>query len=234
MAETPKSSDGSPLEELQARLRAAAESRGFEVSTPEGMTRTEFRGGDGGPKTTLPASDLPLEVRALQFGRYTFLMAALPDLPSLPSVQDCVRRFRNQCVIARSFLSANEALDLQGVLLGPRGSANSDEWKAIGLMVERDDRVARKFVWLRPEDPVEDDAGFAELLKRSALARPWAMNAQFSTAALDDTTRFLAELEPDVPHDIIQDWVRLALNGQDNPVRLVDDLIEAALARRTA
>lgn len=234
MAENFTSAYAAPLDDLEARLKAAAQARGFAVSTPQEMTRTQFRGGDGGPTTALPASDLPSEVRAMQFDRYTFLIAALPDLPSLPAVQDSVRRFRNQCVIARSFLSANEALDLQGVLLAPRGSANSDEWKAIGLMVERDDRVARKFVWLRPEDPVEDDAGFDELLKRSALARPWEMTGQFSTATLDDTARFIAELEPGVPLDIIQDWVQLALNGQDNPIRLVDDLIKAAQARRAA
>ena len=219
------------LDLLLARLNAAARKIGFDPYDQPGLTRAWFKGGEGTEKATLSASDLPTETRSLRFDRYTFLLALMPDEPTPESVGDCVRRFRNQCVIARSFLAPNEALDLQGILMGPRGSDQDDDWKAIALMVERDDRVVRKFVWLRPAKADEEDASFEDLLRRSALARPWISDAEFTMAALDNINRLAAGTTSSVPRDLMDDWIRLALSDNPNPDRLVDQLISAAQAR---
>jgi hypothetical protein len=80
------------------------------------------------------------------------MLGILPDVAAIEAVRETLRRYRNQCVIARSFLGTNETLDLQLMLLGPRASERQEAWRAMALMVERDDRVARKLAWLRPED----------------------------------------------------------------------------------
>ena len=107
------------------------------------------------------------------------MLGVLPETASIDAVRETLRRYRNQCVIARSFLSPNQVLDLQLMLVGPRGSERSAEWRSLALMVERDDRVARKLAWLRPEDPARDPESFADFLKRTFLARPWKIMANF-------------------------------------------------------
>lgn len=218
------------LDRLRDRVAAAAQAIGFEPVEVPAMTGRAFKGGDGIESATLSASDLPTETRALRFDRYTFLLAVLPDEPALAGVEEAIRRFRNQCVVARSFLSANQALDLQGILMAPSGSDQDDDWKAVSLMVERDDRVVRKFVWLRPKSESEEDASFEALLRRSALARPWDSDAEFTMAALDNINKLVAETSA-VQRDLMDDWIRLALEDNGNPDELVDQLIEAAKAR---
>ncbi|WP_421933605.1 ABC-three component system middle component 1 [Phenylobacterium sp.] len=227
----------SPLEELNelaARLAAAAESVGFSPVAAVELERDVFKGGEGTDVARLPATDLPDTVRALSFGRYMFILGLLPVEPSPASIADCVRRFRNQCVVARSYLTPNQALDLQGLLMGPRASEPSDEWRAMSLMVERDDRVARKFVWLRPTNPEGDDISFADLLKRTVLARPWISGATFTMAALDNLNRVAAESQAAVPRDTVDRWVSLSLTVKDDPDKLVEELIKAWNERGSA
>jgi len=218
------------LDRLRDRVAGAAQAIGFEPVEAPAVTGRAFKGGEGTESATLSASDLPTETRALRFDRYTFLLALLPDEPALAGVEEAVRRFRNQCVIARSFLPANQALDLQGILMAPRGSDQDDDWRAVSLMVERDDRVVRKFVWLRPKSEAEEDASFEALLRRSALARPWDSDAEFTMAALDNINKLVAETSA-VQRDLMDDWIKLALEDDGNPDELVDQLIEAAKAR---
>lgn len=80
----------------------------------------------------------------------------LPEMPDETDLADALRRHRNQCVVARAVLPPNAALDLALVFVGPRRSEERDAWRAAALAVERDDRVARKLVWLRPADPLND------------------------------------------------------------------------------
>lgn len=227
----------SPTEELDSlasRLTAAAKAAGFIVQDAPDLARDVFKGGEGTDVARLSASDLPEAARALSFGRYTFVLGLLPAEPTPAAIGDCLRRFRNQCVVARSYLSPNQALDLQGILLGPRGSEPSDEWRAHALMVERDDRVARKFAWLRPIDSAGDGQSFSDLLKRTVLARPWHSEATFTMAALDNLNRVAAESQAAVPRDTVDKWVNLALTLQRDPDRLVDELIIAWHQRGTS
>src|SRR5438046_2895530 len=88
------------LAHLHARLATAAAALGLAaVDAPE-LTANIFMGGDGIEAARLPPSDLPHPVRALRLGRYTVLLAMLPEQPSLETVTETLRRFRNQCVVA--------------------------------------------------------------------------------------------------------------------------------------
>lgn len=214
------------LSDLHARLTVAAHAVGLQVTDAQHLTSNVFLGGEGSEAARLKVSDLPHPMRALQLGRYAVLLAMLPEQPSLEAVTEALRRFRNQCVIARSYLSANESLDLQGILVGPRGSEPMDDWRPLALLLERDDRVARKFVWLRPAEDAADDASFADLIKRTFLARPWVNEATFTMAALDNLNRAAAMWDTSVPRDTVDEWVKLSLAPRDDADTLVQGLVD--------
>lgn len=216
----------STLDRLHTRLTAvAAEVNLPAVDAPE-LTTNVFLGGGGVEAARLEPGDLPRPVRALRLGRYAVVLAMLPDQASLEATTECLRRFRNQCVVARSYLSANEALDLQGILVGPRGSEPVDDWRPLALLVQRDDRVARKFAWLRPADEAADEASFEDLIKRTFLARPWINDATFTMAALDNLNRAAAMWDTTVPRDTVDEWVKLSLAPRVDADTLVQGLVD--------
>lgn len=215
------------LDRLHAYLRARADAVGLKAEDAPNLTSNVFLGGEGSQTARLEPEDLPYPVRALQIGRYAVLLAMLPEQPSLEAITEALRRFRNQCVVARSYLPPNAALDLQGILVGPRGSEPTEEWRPMALLVERDDRVARKFAWLRPESEDADDASAADLIKRTFLARPWVTDATFTMAALDNLNRAAAMWDASVPRDTVDEWVRLALGPKSDADVLVEGLVDA-------
>lgn len=212
----------SALDDFADRLREAARSRGLNVSELPQLTGRGFSGGSS-QSTTLDPGDLPAEARGLHVGRYTLILGTLPDTPTLPVVREVLRRFRNQCVIARSFVSANQSLDLQIFLVGPRGSEWDKNWKSLGLFLERDDRVARKLAWLKPRDALDDDKSFEDFLRRTFFARPW----QEDDAKLRDELPLPIE-EPSavgLPRTTAEEFDRIALGGDSD--RTADDIVEA-------
>ncbi|APG86726.1 hypothetical protein SAMCFNEI73_pB0011 (plasmid) [Sinorhizobium americanum] len=159
------------------------------------------------------------------------LLTLLPEAPDEEGMSDVVRRVRNQCVVARSYLSPPAALDLHAILLGPRGSEGVDRWRALALIAERDERVARKLVWLRPTDARADEQSFDDFVKRSFLARPWVTDAIFSMAPLDNVSR--AAAYGDVPRDTAGEWIRAASEPEVDTDQLVEELV-ASWQRRSA
>lgn len=182
-----------------------------------------FAGGSNTPSARLEPRDLPNHVRGLQIGRYAVLLTLLPEAPDEEGIIEVTRRVRNQCVVAKSYLSPPEALDLHVILLGPRGSEGVERWKALALFVERDERAARKLVWLRPHAASNDEQSFADFTKRSFLARPWITGAIFSMAPLDNVSR-AAPLN-EIPSDTAGEWVRLVSEPGIDPDSLVDQLV---------
>ncbi|QQO12459.1 hypothetical protein JJB99_23655 [Bradyrhizobium diazoefficiens] len=199
-------------------------------SRPDYASQT-FAGGRETPSARLEPRDLPNHARGLQIGRYGVLLTLLPEAPEENRIGDVLRRVRNQCVVARSYLSPPAALDLHAILLGPRGSEGVDRWRALALVAERDERVARKLVWLRPLDANADEDSFADFIKRSFLARPWVTDAVFSMAPLDNVSR--AATDGDIPRDTAGEWSRLASQPDIDADLLVDELV-ASWQRRSA
>ncbi|TMV83419.1 hypothetical protein FGG78_22805 [Thioclava sp. BHET1] len=187
-----------------------------------------FAGGGESTSARLEVNDLPAHARGLQIDRYAIVLALMPEAPSEEGVGDTVRRARNQCVVARSYLSSSATVDLHAILLGPRGSEGSDAWRALALIAERDERVARKLVWLRPEDPGADEASFAEFTQRTFLARPWVTDAVFSMAPLDNISRAAAAGE--VPRDTASTWIQLASGADEEGDRDSDAMVDAMIA----
>ncbi len=215
----------STLDWVESALRSYAVGLELTVQTAPQLASTVFRGGDAHTAAKLEPSELPNVVRAVHIGRYAILLGLLPEVASAEAVNETLRRYRNQCVIARSYLTPNEALDLQLFLVGPRGSERKSDWQPLALVIERDDRVARKLVWLRPSEPEAEEASFADFIKRTFLARPWQHDAMFTMAALDNLNRAAAIGE--VPRDTVGEWVQLALTRREDPLSLVEGLVDA-------
>lgn len=214
------------LTDFADRLQKAAEALGLKVERRPQLASSTFNGGSS-KSTSLSPTDLPAECSAIRIDRFNIVLGLLPDMPAMEAVLETLRRCRNQCVVARSYLSANETLDLQLMLLGPRSSERQEAWRALALMVERDDRVARKLAWLRPEDPKRDDESFADFLKRTFLARPWVHpEGQFEDAALDELSTTGASA-PGLPRTTADEWERIALDEKKSPDEIVAALVKS-------
>ena len=216
-------SNSASLSEFVERIRQAAGARGLKLTERSDLIGRSFSG-DSSPSTTLDVAELPSEATALQIGRYTVIFGILPDTPTLPVVRESLRRYRNQCVVARSFLSANQSLDLHLFLVGPRGSEWEQRWNSLGLYLERDDRVARKLAWLRPRDTARDDESFREFLRRTFLARPWQKDDK---TIRKDQELDLEEAPVGLPRTTAEDFDRIALEGDDD--RPADEIVDALI-----
>jgi hypothetical protein len=232
MSDTASSSPAQDALETGERLLASrAAELDLTVESKPSYAGQIFAGGGDTQSARLEPSDLPNHVRGVQIGRYAVLLTLLPEAPDEEGIGEVVRRVRNQCVVARSYLSPAAALDLHAILLGPRGSEGVDRWKALALIAERDERVARKLVWLRPREASAEEQSFANFAKRSFLARPWVTDAIFSMAPLDNVSR--AASFNDVPRNTAGEWIRLANEPDIDPDYLVDQLV-ASWQRRSA
>jgi len=214
------------LADFAERLRRAALALALKVEDRPELASATFNGGLS-KSTTLSPTDLPAESHAIRIDRFNIVLGILPDVAAMEAVHETLRRCRNQCVVARSFLGTNETLDLQLMLLGPRASEQQEAWHAMALMVERDDRVARKLAWLRPEYPLNDDESFAEFLKRTFLARPWVhAEGQFKDVALDALSGTGASA-PGLPRTTAEEWQRIALDEKKTSDEIVEALVKS-------
>jgi hypothetical protein len=230
---TDKSTLSPGLADFADRLRKAALALDLKVENRAELASSTFNGGSA-KSTSLSPTDLPAESHAIRIDRFNIVLGVLPDVPTMEAVLETLRRCRNQCVVARSFLGTNETLDLQLMLLGPRSSERQEAWRALALMVERDDRVARKLAWLRPEDAQQDEESFADFLKRTFLARPWVQaEGQFEDAALDELSGTGATA-PGLPRTIADEWERIALDEKKSPDDIVAALVKAWARRGQA
>ncbi|TPN63691.1 hypothetical protein FJ986_23540 [Mesorhizobium sp. B1-1-1] len=114
--------------------------------------------------------DLPQYVAAVTLDRIPVLIGALVGSALKTSVDQQVRRYRNQATIARSWLGS-DAPNLQLFLTGPSGALRDPAWRQMAAEIEADDRICRKLVWLFEGSPTLEHAkGFFE---RTFIARPW-------------------------------------------------------------
>ncbi|WP_128095303.1 hypothetical protein [Stenotrophomonas sp. HMWF003] len=224
-------SSSSDLIELHTRLLAHAEELGLSGADAPHLAGCKFDGSFGSEVANISKVDLPPKVMAVKIAGQSIVLSVLPEDPDKDNVEEFLRRVRNQCVVARSFLRNAEVLDLQCILIGPRGSEGSDAWTPIAMAIDRDDRVARKFTWLRSSDPLLDDCGFKKLIKRTFLARPWAVDGAFTMAALDSLSRVAALADGGVSKVTAEEWINIGLQEDLDNDQIVQELV-ASWSRR--
>lgn len=174
----------------------------------------------------LGPDQLPDLVQGCLVGRHPLILGVLPKISNAESVFASVRRYRNQCVVARSNLTADQALDLNLFLLGPPGSDNDEQWKALGAAIERDDRVARKQVWLRPLQADANEESFRLFCDRTFMARPWLKGHPIEAQlALDPIEGLFTD--DGAPTGVGRDWFGIT----DGDLEPGPDLVEALITR---
>jgi hypothetical protein len=165
----------------QSLILAAARAAGAQVEVaPTEWTGTAFNAdvlstASIGEPLQRHERDLPRLVGAARLDDMPVLIGELDGLPERAAVNDLSRRYRNQAIIARSWLGP-EAPNLQLFLIGPPGALNDVRWRQLAAVVEADDRVCRKLVWLFQDEPTIELAG--GFLERTFLARPWPAGGQ--------------------------------------------------------
>ena len=124
--------------------------------------------------------DLPHHVAAATLDGIPVLFGTLDGAPLKTSVDQQMRRYRNQATIARSWLGSH-APNLQLFVTAPVGALHDPEWRQLAAGIEADDRTCRKLVWLFKQTPTIEDA--KSFLERTFIARPWP--AEQRTQQLD-------------------------------------------------
>jgi hypothetical protein len=116
------------------------------------------------------AGELPHHVAAATLDGIPVMFGVLEGAALTQSVDQQMRRYRNQATIARSWLGS-EAPNLQLFLAAPSGALCDPAWRQRAAEIEADDRTCRKLVWLFEGSPALEQAkGF---LERTFIARPW-------------------------------------------------------------
>jgi hypothetical protein len=114
--------------------------------------------------------DLPHHVAAAILDGIPVLFGMLVGSALQTSIDQQMRRYRNQATIARSWLGS-EAPNLQLFVTAPSGALRDPTWRQLAAKIEADERTCRKLVWLFEGSPTLKDAkGFFE---RTFIARPW-------------------------------------------------------------
>lgn len=126
----------------------------------------------------LALSQDPAHPNLLRIGHALVLPGELPALPERDAVLAQVDAWLALVLAQRKQMNAAAATDIYMMLLAPPGSRSHGAWLALASEIERDDRLARKHVWL----PDAQGNNFAEFIAATFLARPWQTPAGNSDA----------------------------------------------------
>lgn len=208
------------IEDMCERLLAAAEANKWEKRKAPELVAHNFRGGDIQTDVKLPQN-----ARGLMLGRYPVVACEL-RLSSPDEVEVDLRAAHNQVMIARSYLSNMQVIDAHIFFVAEEPKSDVD-WKRQVDLVERNERVCRKLVWMRHAS--DADNSFGCLIDRSFLAQPWQDVSQLIGAPLDQNER-LVELvleSQGLSAALAAAWVELAKAESDDANHLVEQLVAA-------
>jgi hypothetical protein len=119
-----------------------------------------------GCKRVLACIDTPLIALDFQM----VWASTLPSTDDRQSILNAVDSMLNDVLVLRRTWVAARSSDLYLMMAAPLGSVDQPAWKALAAEIERDDRLARKHVWL----PDKDGGNFLPFIETTFLARPWS------------------------------------------------------------
>lgn len=196
------------------RLRASAVALDWDASVVDAFSARQFRG-----RAEVTEKSLPKDVAGLRLGDYPVLVASI-ELGDLADIQASLRTLHTQMVIARSYMTADEVINAHIMLIALPPDPLQDWRRALDL-VERDETVCRKLIWIPDSDDLEQS--YSLFVARTFLARPWKNTPTVRNAPLDRNQGLaLRALEK---HGLSQEeanqWVVLANLIRDDPDNLV-------------
>lgn len=111
----------------------------------------------------------------------------------------------------RRTLTPAKASDIYLIMAAPLGSAGNANWEMLVAEIERDDRLARKHIWL----PNENGSNFAALIETTFLAKPW-----------DTPTEEINKLQLlDQGVDVPTGWMDVLLDPELEGLKLAEKLV---------
>ena len=205
---------------LFSRLVASATAIGWDAREEEKFVSKRFRGREDDAQVQLPT-----DVRGLCLGRYPVLVSAI-DMTDSEGMRVQLRAIHNQMVIARSFMLAEEIIDAHIILVARVPSPETD-WRQLVDLVERDETVCRKIVWVPAL--TDQDGSYRAFVDRTFLAQPWTSSPAQTDAPLDQNERLVEDIlvKNGLSKAAAAQWVSLADSGSDDPDALVDQLVAA-------
>lgn len=152
---------------------------------------------------------------------YAVRVVTLPNECNREHIKQFMERLHLQLAVDRGHLPHRLRDDLYLFLVAPWGSDFDQNWRAVAGLVERDELICRKSVWLPPiqqENPARSVEAF---LDRTFMGRPWDVSVDASPRELDPLERLveLAAAAPDIgPNEknAYRRWIEIALASDDS------------------
>tara|TARA_R110000787_G_scaffold15402_4_gene47533 strand:+ start:32104 stop:32751 length:648 start_codon:yes stop_codon:yes gene_type:complete len=205
---------------LRDKLIAAAKAMEWSATIEPDFVSPMFRGRQDASGASLPSITI-----GLRLGSYPVLVAPVA-LNSGDEIKASLKALHNQMVIARSYMRAEEVINAHIMLCVTETSPTAD-WRGLIDLVERDETVCRKVIWMPDADAV--GASFARFLARTFLAQPWRSSNAVLNAPLDHN-QGLAErilIKHGLSEPSADRWVKLADIYKNDPDGLIPQLVAA-------
>jgi hypothetical protein len=168
----------------------------------------------------------------LRLGDYPVVIAPIA-LDSPDQVKLALKKLHAQMVVARSFMLEREVINAHLFLCATSPTPTGD-WKRLVDLLERDETVCRKVVWIPKKTDVQ--GSFNTFLARTFLAMPWANVGSVSDAPLDETYELAERIleKHGLERKVAQQWVIKAEQLKDDAKSLVTELVQAREASKSA
>jgi hypothetical protein len=147
----------------------------------------------------------------------------LPARCNRQEILDAVDATLNQVLEMRKSLHATPSSDLYVMLAAPYGSEKDSNWNTVAAEIERDDRLARKHVWL----PDAEGKNFEAFIATTFLARPWAADVS-ADGTRADALQLLTE-QVSIPAG----WEKILLDDQFEGEELVLKLLSIEMEQKS-
>lgn len=227
-------SDDSLVQMLTAELALAASRRRYEteLNPIELMQRVYRRDLVAQQLSAENVEEIKLSypTACLRTGPYRFIIGYLGE------TDETEARFQEVltlAAVARSWLGSVHEVDLNLIFVGKPQSAEEPHWRQIAQIIERDEMICRKFVWLPPATIEERQLSLTRFIQRTPLAAPWMSLDLVSERNLDAADYLMNTLGDDFLTEchlspaVLQAWLALLEEDDGSAVHLLPGLLKA-------
>ena len=205
---------------LKSLLVKAVVDLGWQVDQVEDFTSPTFR------SRSIEPDARPIEgLFGLRIGDYPVIVAPIA-LDSVEGVKASLKKLHAQMIIARSFMYEREVINSH-LFLCAASPTPTGEWQRLVHLVERDETVCRKIVWIPKETAMQES--FDGFLTRTFMAIPWAHVEAVSGVPLDQTHGLAERIleKHGLEKKVAQRWITLTAKLMDDAESLVIELVQA-------